>query len=121
MQFILRNLIMSSDAPKLLLVHIEDDENAKTHQILEKKFYIKFHPILVGIINEGIKEEIFDMIHPVEITEIFLMGVMSFMHIHIPKFNDLIYAKVKLSSVEEIFNRVLGSSSGKFTFNLFGQ
>jgi len=120
MQFILRNLIMPSDAPKQLLVHIEDDENAKTHQILEKKFYEKFHPILVGIMEEGIKEEIFDIIHPVEITEILLMGVRSFMHIHIPKFNNPIYAKEKLLSIEELFNRVLHSASGKFDFKLFG-
>ena len=121
MQFILRKLLLPNDSSDQFIAGIEDDENAKMHQILEKKFYIKFHPILVDIINEGIKEGIFDIIHPVEITEMLLMGVRSFMHIHIPRFNDLNYAKEKLSSVEELFNRVLRSSSGKFTFNLFGQ
>ena len=119
MQFLLRNLLMPTDAPKQLVVHIEDDENAKMHQILEKKFYEKFHPILVEIMEEGIDEGIFEILHPVEITEIILMGVRSFMHIHIPKFNDPTYARAKLSAIEELFNKVLGSVSGKFVFKLF--
>lgn len=119
MQFILKKLLMPSDLSDQLIVSIEDDENAMMHQILEKKFYKKFHPILVEIIKEGTKEGIFDITYPVEITEILLMGVRSFMHIHIPRFNDLNYAREKLSSIEELFNRVLRSDSGKFTFKLF--
>lgn len=119
MQFILKKLLMPSDVPDQLIVNIEDDENAKMHQIFEKKFYEKFNPILVEIIEEGIKDGIFDIIHPVEITEILLMGVRSFMHIHIPRFNDPTYAREKLSSIEELFNKVLRSPSGQFTFKLF--
>lgn len=119
MQFMLKKLLMPSEAPEHLIDQIEDDENAKMHQILEKKFYEKFHPILVEIIEEGIKEGIFDIVHPVEITGILLMGVRSFMHIHIPRFNDPSYAREKLLSIEELFNRVLRSSSGKFIFRLF--
>lgn len=119
MQFILKKLLLPSDLSDQLIVSIEDDENAMMHQILEKKFYKKFHPILVEIIKEGTKEGIFDITYPVEITEILLMGVRSFMHIHVPRFNDLNYAREKLSSIEELFNRVLRSDSGKFTFKLF--
>lgn len=119
MQFILKKLLMPSDLSDQLIVSIEDDENAMMHQILEKKFYKKFHPILVEIIKEGTKEGIFDITYPVEITEILLMGGRSFMHIYVPRFNDLNYAREKLSSIEELFNRVLRSDSGKFTFKLF--
>ncbi|HEY8891346.1 MAG TPA: TetR/AcrR family transcriptional regulator [Clostridium sp.] len=119
MQFLLRKLLIPSNSSDQFITRIEDNENAKMHQMFDKKFYEKFHPILVEIIEEGIKEEIFDIIHPVEITEILLMGVRSFMHIHIPRFNDLNYAKEKLSSIEELFNRVLRSDSREFTFKLF--
>jgi len=119
MQFILRKLLMPSDVPDNFIKHIEDDENAKLHQIFDKKFYEKFHPILVEIMEDGIKDGTFDIIYPVEITEILLMGVRSFMHIHISRFNDPTYAREKLSSIEELFNRVLRSASGKFTFKLF--
>ena len=47
------------------------------------------------------------------------MGVRSFMHIHIPRFNDPTYAMGKLSALEELFNKVLSSASGKFVFKLF--
>lgn len=120
MQFILKKLLMPNDSSEQLPIRIEDDENAKMHQMLEKKFYEKFHPIITQILEEGIKEEIFDIIHPIEITEILLMGVRGFMHIHLPKFNDLAYAKEKLSAVEELFNRVLSSDSVNFTLKLFG-
>jgi AcrR family transcriptional regulator len=119
MQFILRKLLMQSNAPEQMPVHIKDDENDKLHQILERKFYEKFHPVLVEIIEEGIKEEIFDIKYPSEITELLIRGVRSFMHVHIPKFNDPAYAMKKLLALEELFNRVLHSSPGKFTFKLF--
>lgn len=119
MQFVLKKLLMPSDMKGQLIAQNEVDKNAKMHQILDKKFYEKFHPILVEIMVEGVKDETFDIIHPVEITEMLLMGVRSFMHIHMPRFNDPNYAREKLSSIEELFNRVLRSSSGKFTFELF--
>jgi AcrR family transcriptional regulator len=119
MRFILKKLLLPNSTEQSA-IEIEDDENAKMHQILEKKFYEKFHPIITQIIEEGIEEGIFDIIHPIEITEILLMGVRGFMHIHLPKFNDLAYAKEKLSAVEELFNRVLSSDSVNFTLKLFG-
>jgi AcrR family transcriptional regulator len=119
MQFILKKLLMPSDFSDQLIVRIEEDENAMMHQILDKSFYKKFHPILTQIIEEGINEGIFDIIYPVEITEILLMGVRSFMHIHLPKFNDLNFAREKLSSIEELFNRVLRPDAGKVIIKLF--
>ena len=119
MQFILKKLLMPSDFSDQLIVRIEQDKNAMMHQILDKYFYEKFHPILVEIIEEGINEGIFDIIYPVEITEILLMGVRSFMHIHIPRFNDLNYAREKLSSIEELFNKVLSLGCGDTIIKLF--
>lgn len=119
MEFILRKLLMPAGASSELTTYIEDDENAKMHQMLEKKFYEKFRPVLVGIMEEGIEEGVFDISYPVEITEILLMGVRGFMHLHIPKFNDPAYAREKLLALEELFNRILGSTSGKFNFKLF--
>jgi AcrR family transcriptional regulator len=117
MKFILKRLLMPSDAPTLLTNHIEDDENAKTHQMLEKMFYEKFHPILVNIVEEGVEEGIFQICYPEEITEILLKGIRAFMHRHLPNFNDQAYARRKLLAVEELFNKILGSDS--FTFKVF--
>ena len=47
------------------------------------------------------------------------MGVRSFMHIHIPRFNDLNYAREKLSSIEELFNKVLSLGCGDTIIKLF--
>lgn len=118
MQFLLRKMIIPDDISHEAAAQIEDDENAKLHQMLEKKFYEKFHPVLIEIINEGIEEGVFDIAHPVEITEILLMGVMKFMHINMPKFSDPVYAREKLSSLEELFNRVFSSESGEFKLRL---
>lgn len=120
MQFVLRKLLIpSKDDSKDLLVYVEDDDDAKMHKMLEKKFYEKFQPILVGIMQEGIEEGIFNIKHPVEITEVLLLGVRAFMHIHIPKFDNPDYAKNKLLSLEELFNKILGSDNNTFTFRLF--
>jgi hypothetical protein len=59
-------------------------------------------------LQQGIDEKIFKLSYPEELTEILLMGVRSYMHIHLPKFKDIDYAKTKIAALEELFNKVLG-------------
>ena len=108
MQYVLKNIISGNQEPKHLTNHIEDNKSAKLHQMMEEKFYEKFKPIIVDILKQGIEEGAFDIMYPEEITEILLMGIRSYMHIHLPNFKDMDYVKKKLSALEELFKKVLG-------------
>jgi AcrR family transcriptional regulator len=109
LQFVLKNILSSDQEPKHLTAHVEDNKSAKLHQMMEEKFYEKFKPIIVTIINQGAQEGIFKVSHPEEITEILLIGVRGYMHIHLPNFSDIEYAKTKIAALEELFNKILGT------------
>jgi AcrR family transcriptional regulator len=107
LEFVLKSVLKSDDEPKHLTAHVEDNKSAKLHQMMEDKFYEKFKPIFLSILQQGIEEGIFKSSYPEELTEVLLIGVRGYMHIHLPGFSDLEYAKVKLMAIEELFNKVL--------------
>lgn len=107
LEFVLKSVLKSDDEPKHLTAHVEDNKSAKLHQMMEDKFYEKFKPIFLSILKQGIEEGIFRCSYPEELTEVLLIGVRGYMHIHLPGFSDLQYAKVKLMAIEELFNKVL--------------
>lgn len=114
MQFLMRSMILprrNDDLEK----NIEDNEDSKIHQALENEFLQSFYPIILMILKEGIYDKIFDIRYPEEIAEILLFGIRKYMHRHLPNFNDEDYAKIKLSALEELFEKVLGSKNGRIT------
>jgi AcrR family transcriptional regulator len=108
MQYVLENIIVSNEEPKQLTSHVEDNKSGKLHQMMEEKFYEKFKPIIVYILEQGIEEGSFKILYPEEITEILLLGIRSYMHIHLPYFMDRNYAIRKLAAIQELFDKVLG-------------
>jgi AcrR family transcriptional regulator len=119
MQYVLKNIFSGNEEPKYLTEHIEDNKNAKLHQMLDEKFYEKFCPILTDIVNQGVREGIYHVEYPEEITEILLMGIRSYIHIHMPRFADAAYAVKKLKALEELFCKALGIKEGKYKIILF--
>jgi AcrR family transcriptional regulator len=107
LQFVLKNILSSNQEPKHLTAHVEDSKSGKLHAMMDEKFYEKFKPIIVSILKQGIEEGMFNISYPEELTEILLMGVRSYMHIHLPNFRDMDYARTKIAALEELFNKIL--------------
>jgi AcrR family transcriptional regulator len=107
LQSVLKNILSSNEEPKHLTAHIEDSKSGKLHTMMDEKFYEKFKPIIVSILKQGIEEGIFKISYPEELTEILLLGVRSYMHIHLPHFSDMDYARTKIAALEELFNKIL--------------
>lgn len=107
LQFVLKSILSSNQEPKHLTQHIEDNKSGKLHAMMDEKFYEKFKPVMVSILKQGIEEGIFNISYPEELTEILLMGVRSYMHIHLPNFSDMNYARIKIAALEELFNKIL--------------
>lgn len=107
LQFVLKSILSSNQEPKHLTQHIEDNKSGKLHQMMDEKFYEKFKPIIVSMLKQGMEEGIFKISYPEELTEILLMGVRSYMHIHLPHFGDRDYARTKIAALEELFNKIL--------------
>ncbi|HYE09858.1 MAG TPA: TetR/AcrR family transcriptional regulator [Patescibacteria group bacterium] len=118
LMFILKNILSNNQGPTNLTKHVEDNKNARLHQVLDEKFHEHFNPIIVEVIKQGIQEGIFKVDHPEEITEILLLGIRAYMHIHIPKFGNPQYFMRKLQALEELFNKVLDMDEKLYTIKL---
>lgn len=121
MQYLLRGLIVENGGADHLTQHIEDSSSGKLHQMMDEKFIQKFYPIIVNVIKQGIEEGMFQVSYPEEITEILLMGIRAYMHIHLPNFKDEKYAKVKVAALEELFNKILSIKDEEFRIILMKQ
>lgn len=108
LMLVLQSILSNNQGPEHLTKHVEDNKNAKLHQMMDEKFFEKFNPVIVEVLNQGIGEGIFKVDHPEEITEILLLGIRAYMHIHIPHFNNQQYLIRKMQALEELFNKVLG-------------
>jgi AcrR family transcriptional regulator len=119
MLYVLKNIFSGSEEPKYLTKHVEDNKDAKLHQMLDEKFNEKFCPILTAIVRQGVNEGIYQVEYPEEITEILLMGIRAYIHIHMPRFGDTAYAVKKLKALEELFYKALGIKEDKYKIILF--
>jgi AcrR family transcriptional regulator len=118
LMLVLRSILSNNQGPEHLTKHVEDNKNARLHQMMDEMFYEKFNPIIVEVLKQGIDEGIFKVDHPEEITEILLLGIRAFMHMHMPKFNDTQYYIRKMQALEELFNKVLGINAKEYIIKL---
>lgn len=115
---VLRGILLNTKGPEHLTRHVEDNKNARLHQAMDEKFFEKFYPIILGVLKQGVEENIFHMEHPEEITEILLIGIRGYMHIHLPNFSSPEYAQKKIRALEELFNKALGISEERYKIHL---
>jgi AcrR family transcriptional regulator len=118
LMYVLQSILSNNQGPEHLTKHVEDNKNAKLHQMLDQKFFEKFNPIILGVVNQGVAEGIFKVDHTEEITEILLLGIRAYMHIHIPYFNNQQYLIRKMQALEELFNKVLGLDQKRYIIKL---
>lgn len=118
LMLVLRSILSNNQGPEHLTKHVEDNKNAKLHQMMDEKFFEKFYPIIVEVLNQGIGEGLFKVDHPEEITEILLLGIRAYMHIHIPHFNNKQYLIRKMQALEELFNKILGIDEKRYIIKL---
>lgn len=112
LMLVLRGVLLSNQGPEHLTQHVEDNKNARLHQALDAKFCEKFYPIILGVLEQGVHEGIFRVSYPEELTEILLLGIRGYMHIHLPHFSDSEYRERKLRALEELFDKALGIEGG---------
>lgn len=118
LMFVFKHIFSNNNGPEHLTKHVEDNKNARLHQVMDEKFFEKFYPIIVSILKQGVEEQIFDVIHPEEITEVLLLGIRAYMHIHLPHFGEPVYAQRKLEALEELFNKTLDIRGEKYKIKL---
>ncbi len=97
----------------LMIDYLNQPQNALFHEKSNRSFIQKISPILGDIIQEGVKEGIFDNSFPYESAELVLAMIMGFMDVPYENTNgnDL---ERRIESLLYNMERMLGAKEGSF-------
>ena len=97
----------------LMIDYLNQPQNALFHEKSNRSFIQKISPILGDIIQEGVKEGIFDNSFPYESAELVLAMIMGFMDVPYENTNgnDL---ERRMESLLYNMERMLGAKEGSF-------
>ena len=97
----------------LMIDYLNQPQNALFHEKSNRSFIQKIAPILGGIIQEGVKEGIFDNAFPYESAELVLAMIMGFMDVPYEN-TDANDPERRMESLLYNMERMLGAKEGSF-------
>lgn len=97
----------------LMIDYLNQPQNALFHEKSNRSFIQKIAPILGDIIQEGVKEGIFDNAFPYESAELVLVMIMGFMDVPYENTNGNNLER-RMESLLYNMERMLGAKEGSF-------
>ena len=97
----------------LMIDYLNQPQNALFHEKSNRSFIQKIAPILGDIIQEGVKEGIFDNAFPYESAELILSMIMGFMDVPYENTNGNNLER-RMESLLYNMERMLGAKEGSF-------
>lgn len=95
--------------------HLHNIKNVDMHQKIMIAMVKKLSPIMSKVIQQGIKEEIFKVSHPLEVSEILIAGIHFILDSGIFKWTKEQYFQ-KIKAAEELIEKTLSIEEGSFSF-----
>ncbi len=118
LQSILKIALLSGLGKQNMTEHMDNSRDNEIHSKLEEKFHGKFYPVLVDIIEQGIKEGHFVLDSYREATQILLFGIQGYMHAIYPCLKDRETVNEKMKAIEEVIVKVLGLKKGSINLGM---
>lgn len=112
LQSMLKLALLSGIGKQNMTEHIDNNKDNEIHSKLEEKFHSRFYPVLLAVIEQGIKEGYFVLDSYKEVTQIILMGIQGYMHAIYPSLKDKETVNEKMHAIEEVITKVLGLKKG---------
>ncbi len=107
LELIISRLIFAKKGNLNISEYFQIDKNANVMKKRNVEFRNKFIPIFKQVVKEGIEKKIFQTSYPSEITEILLIGIDGFLHIHQKDLLSSSYINQKMDAVEKLICQVL--------------
>jgi AcrR family transcriptional regulator len=112
LQSMLKLVLLSGLGKQNMTEHLDNNKDNDIHNKLKEKFHNRFYPVLLAVIEQGIKEGYFVVDSYKEVTQILLLGIQSYMHAIYPSLKDKDTVNEKMKAVEEVIVKVLGLKKG---------
>lgn len=109
---IMKLALFSGLGKQSMTEHMDSSRDNEIHRRLEEMFHLKFYPVLLSIIEQGVSEGHFALESPKEVTQILLLGIQGYMHAIYPVLRDMETVNEKMKAVEEVITKVLGLNKG---------
>lgn len=98
-----------------LLEYLHKKENIVMHQKTLVQIVKKFAPVLAIVIKQGIDEKLFNINHPLEVSEFLLIGMNFMFDLSIFSWSKEEYAK-RIEALAEIMENTLKAEKGRLSF-----
>jgi len=118
LQSMLKIVLLSGLGRQNMTEHMDNNQDNEMHSRLEEKFHGKFYPVLLYVIEQGIKEGYFELNSYKEVTQILLLGIQGYMHAIYPLLKDRETVNEKMKAIEEVIVNVLGLKKGSIHITL---
>ncbi len=108
LQSVLRLALLSGVGKQNMTEHLDNTQDNDMHNKLQEKFHEKFYPVVLNIVEQGIKEGCFVLDSYKEVTQILLLGIQGYMHAIYPCLKDRETVNEKMKAIEEVITKALG-------------
>jgi AcrR family transcriptional regulator len=118
LQNILKMALLSGLGKQNMTGHMDNNQDNEIHRRLEEKSYNKLYPVLLALIEQGIKEGCFTLDSYKEATQILLLGIQGYMHAVYPHLKNRETVNEKMKAIEEVISKVLGLKKGSIELSI---
>ncbi len=96
---------------------VHSEKNEMLHYRAANKYIEIFIPVLIDIVKQGIREGLFDVEYPEEISAMATTGVMDLFHINKDDLYNPELMKKRKQAIAYFLKRVLGLKEGEFNLD----
>ncbi|MHB1394894.1 MAG: TetR/AcrR family transcriptional regulator [Clostridia bacterium] len=118
LQSILKLALLSGLGKQNMTEHMNNAQDNEMHNKLQEKFHGKLYPVLLYVVEQGIKEGHFVVDSYKEVTQILLFGIQGYMHAIYPYLKDRETVNEKMKAIEEVITKVLGLKKGSIHLSI---
>ncbi|WHH57442.1 TetR/AcrR family transcriptional regulator [Petroclostridium sp. X23] len=111
MQGFIDGLFSFERGKESMMEYVHREQNAIVHNRLAASLIEKIIPLISQIVEEGVKEGVFDTDHPLESAEVLLFGV-GYIHDSVAFSGDEEIYRQKMLATQDVVERVLGAEKG---------
>lgn len=96
---------------------VHSEKNEMLHYRAANKYFEILIPVVIDIVKQGIREGLFEVEYPEEISAIATTGVIDFFHINKDDLYNIELLKQRKLAIAYFLKRVLGLKEGEFNLD----
>jgi AcrR family transcriptional regulator len=112
---IIREIMTFEKGRENIIEYVHRNENREMHKKIAEKVIAKMIPLMVEVVEQGNKKNIFNVKHPYEVVSIMLPGIGLYIHESLDEMSQSEVYEKKISALEYVIKRMLNWESSEIS------